>query len=95
MLLNTLIIVAILLTSYLLMSTDRLNHINRAALAMFTGVVAWVVLLIGGENIHNTQLNHYIQRAVEVILFLIATNTIIEIMHNNVVSFDYHFCHFG
>lgn len=83
MLLNTLIIVAILLTSYLLMSTDRLNHINRAALAMFTGVVAWVVLLIGGENIHNTQLNHYIQRAVEVILFLIATNTIIEIMHNN------------
>lgn len=83
MFLIELIIAAVLLASYLLMSTDRLNHINRAALAMFTGVAVWVVLLLGGDNIHNTQWNHYIQKALEVILFLIATNTIIKIMNNN------------
>ncbi|MBQ0142776.1 MAG: sodium:proton antiporter NhaD, partial [Prevotellaceae bacterium] len=83
MFLIELTIAAVLLASYLLMSTDRLNHINRAALAMFTGVAVWVVLLLGGDNIHNTQWNHYIQKALEVILFLIATNTIIKIMNNN------------
>ena len=83
MLLITLIIVAILLASYLMMSTDRLNHINRAAMAMCSGVVVWVVLTVSGNSLLDSSLDHFIQKAVEVVLFLTATTTIIEIMANN------------
>jgi len=83
MLLTSLIIVAVLLTSYLMISTDRLSHINRASVSMFTGVLVWVVFSVSGNNIHNTNLNHYVLKSVEVILFLLATNSIISIMNNN------------
>lgn len=83
MLLTSLIIVAILLTSYILMSTDRLNHINRAALAMCTGVGVWVVLTVCGTKLNESSINHFIQKAVEVVLFITATTTILKIMNNN------------
>lgn len=83
MLLTSLVIIAVLLTSYLVISTDRLNHINRASVSMFTGVLVWVIFSFSGNNIHNTNLNHYVLKAVEVILFLLATNSIISIMSNN------------
>ncbi len=101
MLLTTLIIVAILLAGFLLMSTRQINHVNRAAVAMFCGVSAWVVYMIHGadflglmhhpgyivgqekEFIANHVIIKYINEACQVILFLIATNAIVEIMHNN------------
>lgn len=101
MLITTLIIVAILLTGFLLMSTRQVNHVNRAAVAMFCGVSAWVVYMIHGgdflslmnhpgyvpgnekEFIANNVIVKYINEACQVILFLIATNAIVEIMNNN------------
>ena len=110
MLFLTLIIVAVLLVGFVLMSTEQMHHINRATVAMGCGVIAWVIYLLnGGEFVHlmhgeeyqaflaggNSTTNglkwfvaehvmmKYIVEACSVILFLIATNTIVEVMHNN------------
>ncbi len=110
MLLTTLIIVAVLLFAFLLMSTEPVNHLNRAAVAMCCGVVVWVVYLLhAGDYIRLVHPDEYLQflsgtqsstdsvkdfvsnniiicyigEACSVILFLIATNTIIEVLHNN------------
>ena len=110
MLFVTLIIVAVLVAGFVLMSTEQFTHVNRAAVAMFTGVVVWVVYMLNAgyfvDLVHSTEyaeflggsvstvdllkdfvanhiLNGYIGEACSVILFLIATNTIIEIMNNN------------
>lgn len=110
MLLMTLCIVAVLLTGFLLMSTNQVNHLNRAALAMFCGVTVWVLYILRGgsflEMMHpeeytqylqnhetkgltvgdfvaNNVMVQYISEACSVILFLIATNTIVGVMKNN------------
>ncbi len=110
MVMMTLIIVAVLVTGYLLMSTGQVNHINRAAVAMFCGVTVWVLYvfqsgdflelmhpdeyaeylkteqttgLTVGYFVANNVMMRYIIEACAVILFLIATNTILEVMSNN------------
>lgn len=110
MLLVTLIIVAVLLFAYVLMETEHMNRINRVAIAMFSGVIVWVLYMLrAGDFIHlvhpdeyksflagaasttasvkefvaNNILAAYITEACSVILFLISTNTIIEMMNNN------------
>ncbi len=110
MLMMTLLIVAVLLTGYLLMSTVQINHINRAAVAMFCGVIVWVLYVLQagdylqlmhpdeyqaylqsnetngltvGYFVANSVMMRYVTEACSVILFLIATNTILEIMSNN------------
>jgi len=102
MLFYTLIIVTILVSGYLLMSVDKINHINRGAVAMFTGVIVWIVYMLEGSeflnhmhptDFHNDMPIHnfiadniimkYVAEACQVILFLIATNTIVEVMNNN------------
>ena len=110
MLLMTLIIVAVLLVGFVLMSTEQAHHLSRAAVAMVTGVIVWIIYLINGgdfvrlmhadayqeflSNAPSTSdtvksfvagsiIPGYITEACSVILFLIATNTIVEVMHNN------------
>ncbi len=110
MLAVTLMIVAVLLLGYILMATEQVNHLNRAAVAIFCGVIVWVLYLmhggdfvrlvhekeymafLGGESstfemvkafIGNHVITDYISEACAVILFLIATNTIIEVLNNN------------
>lgn len=110
MLFVILMIVAVLLFAYVLMETEHVNRINRVAIAMFSGVIVWVLYMLrAGDFIHlvhpeeyksflagaasttssvkefvaNNILAQYITEACSVILFLIATNTILEMMHNN------------
>ena len=110
MLLMTLIIVAVLCCGLFLMSTEQVHHINRAAVAMVCGVIAWVIYLLNGYDfvqlVHGGEyreflagaastgtsvkyfvaehvITKYISEACSVILFLIATNTMLEVLHNN------------
>ena len=46
----TLIIVAILLLSYVLIATETLTNVNKAAVAMFAGVVGWVLYICYGTD---------------------------------------------
>ena len=106
----TLIIVAILLVSYILIATERLTNVNKAAIAVFAGTVGWVLYICWGSDfimsnhrgeymsfLHGASatsdaVKNYIWysvflpcvgKASEVVLFLLATMTIVEILHNN------------
>ena len=106
----TLIIVAIVLLGYLLISTEHLTNINKAAVAMFAGTVGWVLYIcygtdfvmrehsgdyvdfLNGAVATSTAVKYYIAqniflkyvgKAAEIVLFLLATMTIVEILLNN------------
>ncbi len=110
MLFVTLVIVAVLFFAYVLMETEHVNRINRVAIAMFSGVIVWVLYLVRAgdfirlvhpeeyreflagacsttasvkEFVANNIIEQYITEACSVILFLISTNTILEMMNNN------------
>lgn len=110
MLVMTLIIVIVLLFGFVLMSTEQVTHLNRAAVAMFCGVIACMLYMLqAGDYIELMHPNEYdgflagasstttfvkefvadhilvkyITEACAVILFLIATNTTVEVMYNN------------
>lgn len=107
----TLIIVAILLLAYLLIATERITNVNKAAVAVFAGTVGWVLYICYGTDYLMSQhqddylgwldfgakptsvgaktyiAQHvflpHVGRAAEVVLFLLATMTIVEILDNN------------
>ncbi len=118
----TIIIVAILLLAYLLISTENLTNVNKAAVAIFAGTLGWVLYVSYGSDYVMSQhageysdfigylnqesmggaMNHitansttvkqyiaqyvflpYVGRAAEIVLFLLATMTIVEILNNN------------
>ena len=106
----TLIIVAILLVSFVLIATEQLTNINKAAVAMFAGTLGWVLYIcygtdfvmrehqgdyvdfLNGAVATSTAVKHYIAQniflkyvgtAAELVLFLLATMTIVEILNNN------------
>lgn len=51
----TLIIVAILLIGLLLIATESFTHVNKAAVAIFAGVVGWVLYICYGADFVNSQ----------------------------------------
>ena len=106
----TLIIVAILLFSYLLIATENVTNVNKAATAVFAGTLAWILYIAYGadyvtqfhpdeyaaymngaatssatvkEFIAQNVFLKYVGRASEIVTFLLATMTIVEILVNN------------
>ena len=106
----TLIIAAILIVGFLLLATEKLTNVNKAAVAIFVGTVGWMLYISFGRDYvmsehpsgfalflngleptsdlvkqfiaRNIFLN-YVGKAAEVVLFLLATMTIVEILQNN------------
>lgn len=106
----TLVILAILLLAYVLISTSWLTKVNRAAIAMFAGAVGWVLYICYGSDFvlaqhpreyvdflagssptaNNVKLFisqniflSYVGKGAEIVLFLLATMSIVEILNNN------------
>ncbi len=111
----TLVIATILLMGYLLIATENITKVNRAAVAIFAGTVGWVLYICYGMDFvtsqHAYEFSHflhpdglseipansvtvknfiarniflpYVGRAAEIVLFLLATMTIVEILNNN------------
>lgn len=106
----TLLIVAIVSLGYLLIATEKLTNVNKAAVAVFSGTVGWVLYICYGTDFVMSQhsaeymsfLNgatsdshvikefisqniflKYVGRAAEIVIFLLATMTIVEILNNN------------
>ena len=106
----TLIIVAILLFSYLLIATENVTNVNKAATAVFAGTLAWILYIAYGadyvtqfhpdeyaaymngaatssatvkEFIAQNVFLKYVGRASEIVTFLLATMTIVEVLANN------------
>ena len=51
----TIIIVAMLVFSYVLIATGHLTGVNKAAIAMFLGTISWVVFVIWGDDFVQSQ----------------------------------------
>lgn len=106
----TFVIVGILLLAYILIATENVTNVNRAAVMIFACTVGWVLYIGYGsdfvmnqhsqeyftflqgsatssvrvkEFIANQLLLKYVGRASEIVLFLLATHTIVEILDNN------------
>ncbi len=111
----TLVILAILLLAYLLIATENVTKVNRAAVAIFAGTVGWVLYVCFGMDFvtseHSSDYSHYLSegiwhqlepnsvtvkyficrnvflpyvgRAAELVLFLLATMTIVDVLNNN------------
>ena len=106
----TLIIVAIILLSFLLIATEKITNVNKAAIAIFAGTVGWVLYICYGTDFVMSQhyseyasfldsavsssvvvkqfiakliFLPYVGEAAEIVLFLLATMTIVEILNNN------------
>ena len=104
------IIIAILVIGYLLIATSSLTKVNKAAIAVFTGTVGWVLYIcygtlfvmsqhpmeytdfLQGAVPTSTAVKHYVAenifikyvgRGAEIVLFLLATMTIVEVLDNN------------
>ena len=104
------IIIAILVIGYLLIATSSLTKVNKAAIAVFTGTVGWVLYICYGTHFvmsqhpmeytdflqgaipTSTAVKHYVAenifikyvgRGAEIVLFLLATMTIVEVLDNN------------
>lgn len=111
----TLIIIAMLVFSYLLIATGHLTGVNKSAIAVFLATISWVLYVCWGtsfvENRHPQEFAEwllanpdttqpvkyfiyenvflqYVGQAAGIVLFLLATMSIIEILNNN-GCFDY------
>lgn len=111
----TLVIVGILLIGYFLIATEHLNKLNKSSVAMFLGVVGWILYMLNGpeyvQTMHGADYNaflagavstqetikqfiathvfmQYVMSACQVILFIMATSSIIEVLNANEV-FDF------
>ena len=60
----TIVIVAILLMGYLLIATENVTKVNRAAVAIFAGTVGWVLYICFGMDFvtsqHAYEFSHYL-----------------------------------
>ena len=111
----TIVIVSILLLGCILIATENITKVNRAAVAIFAGTAGWVLYICFGMDFvtsqHAYDFSHYLHadawniipensvtvktfiarhiflpyvgRAAEIVLFLLATMTIVEILDNN------------
>ena len=108
----TLVILTILMLACVLIATENVTKVNRAAVAIFAGTVGWVLYVCFGMDFvtseHLADYSHYlgltnleststnvkyfisryiflpqVGRAAEVVLFLLATMTIVDILNNN------------
>ena len=108
----TLVILTILMLACVLIATENVTKVNRAAVAIFAGTVGWVLYICFGmdfvTNVHSADYSHYLYltnleststnvkyfisrhiflpqvgRAAEIVLFLLATMTIVDILNNN------------
>lgn len=76
------VIVTILLFAYLLITTETLTKVNRAAVAIFAAAVGWVLYALQW-GVTRSAFLPYVGKASEIVLFLLATMTIVEILNNN------------
>ncbi len=106
----SLIILLIIVVGFILISTENVTNVNKAAVAIFVGTVGWVLYVSYGTDfvqmmhqqaytnylngaahssmavkqfIAQTVFLRYVGKACEIVLFLLATMTIVEILNNN------------
>ncbi len=105
------VLVTIIALALILIATDKLIRINKAAVAMFAGVACWLLYIIEGtsfvQDVHPEEYSSflashgelgraavkqfiashvfmkYVARCADIVLFLMATTTIVEVLNHN------------
>lgn len=104
------LLLLIIAIGLLLIATELVNRINRAAVAMFMGVMCWLLYIAHGtsfvlaqhpidffayisangvnvnsvkEYIASNIFLKYVAQCADIVLFLMATTTIVEVLNNN------------
>lgn len=104
------VLLLISIIGLVLIATESVNRINKAAVAMFVGVLCWLLYIVYGRgfvnNEHAAEFQHflslqthsdggvkdfiagdlffqYVVQCAGIVFFLIATTSIVEVLHNN------------
>ncbi len=79
-------IVLTFIVGYLLIILEKNISVNKAAFSLLTGVLCWVIYILGSNNpeLINLQLSHHISEIAGILFFLLGAMTIVELidLHN-------------
>ena len=75
------LLVAIFALGYVAIVLEHTLRLNKAAAALITGVACWTVFIASGDPHHvNEQLSHHLGELSQVLFFLLAAMTIVEVI---------------
>ena len=76
------LLTVIFITGYILISFESYIQINKAAIALFTGVLCWIIYIVSGNDINKAEpgLTKSISEIAGIIFFLISAMTIVELI---------------
>jgi Na+/H+ antiporter NhaD/arsenite permease-like protein len=78
-------IIVVFILGYILIATEHLVHIDKAASALFTGVVCWALIALGHLNVEGGlsiegEVMHHIGEIGGILFFLMGAMTIVELI---------------
>jgi len=80
------VLIALFIAGYLLISLETYIHINKAAIALITGVLCWTFFILStpDKQFVETQLSHSLGELAGILFFLMGAMTIVELIdaHN-------------
>ena len=67
---------------YLLIALENVVHLNKSGVALFTGVILWVLAVLGllGVPVAHEELTHHFESIAELLFFLLAAMAIVELI---------------
>lgn len=76
------IIIAIFIAGYIAIAMEHVIKINKAAIALLTGVLCWSVYILLSPDIHRVgaELNHHLGELSGILFFLLGAMTIVELI---------------
>ena len=77
-----LLLTIIFIAGYILISFETYLKINKAAIALFTGILCWIIYMTTVDNIKDveTALAHHLADIAAIIFFLLSAMTIVELI---------------
>jgi Na+/H+ antiporter NhaD/arsenite permease-like protein len=80
------LLIVIFIAGYISISFETYIRINKAAVALFTGILCWLIYIISSHNENNVEsgMTHAVAGIAPVIFFLLSAMTIVELIdaHN-------------
>lgn len=73
---------ALFSAGYLLIALENVVHLNKSGVALFTGVILWVLAVLGllGVPVAHEELTHHFESIAELLFFLLAAMAIVELV---------------
>ncbi len=78
-------ILVVFIVGYLAIALEHPLHINKAATAILTGVICWVIYILMGSDAHviNEELREHLGEIAGILFFLLGAMTIVEIIDSH------------